>query len=61
MQGWSRALVHGLCLVLVIARLVHAYGVSQEHEDIRFRAGAIVTTFLVLAVASLLLLAGARL
>jgi hypothetical protein len=61
LQGWPAALVHGLCLVLVAARLVHAYGVSQEPEDVRLRAASIVTTFLVLIVASLLLLASAKL
>ena len=61
LQSWPSALVHGLCLVLLLARLVHAYGVSQEPEDIRLRAASIVSTFLVIAVASLLLLAGAKL
>ena len=56
LQGWSRWLVHALCLVLLAARLVHAYGVAQEPEDIRIRAGSMVVTFLVVLVAALLLL-----
>ena len=55
-QGWSRWLVHTLCLVLLFARLVHAYGVAREPEDIRIRASAMITTFMVLTVAALLLL-----
>jgi uncharacterized membrane protein YecN with MAPEG domain len=55
-QGWSRWLVHALCLVLLAARSLHAYGVSQEPEDIRLRATGMATTAGVLVVASLLLL-----
>src|SRR3954452_13151620 len=32
-QGRPPWLVHLLCLSLVGARVVHAYGVSQEHEN----------------------------
>ena len=56
LQGWSGWLVHALCLVLLAARLVHAYGVAQEPEDIRIRACSMVVTFLVVLVAALLLL-----
>ncbi len=55
-QGWSRWLVHALCLVLLAARALHAYGVSQEPEDIRLRATGMATTAGVLIVAALLLL-----
>ena len=55
-QGWSRWLVHALCLVLLAARALHAYGVSQEPEDIRLRATGMATTAGVLVVAALLLL-----
>ena len=58
-QGWPRWLVHGLCLVLLVARLVHAYGVAQEPEDIRFRATGMATTALLLVTAAVLLLYGA--
>jgi len=56
LQGWPRWLVHGLCLVLLAARLVHAYGIAQEPEDIRFRATGMATTALLLLIAAVLLL-----
>jgi uncharacterized membrane protein YecN with MAPEG domain len=55
-QGSSRWLVHALCLVLLAARSLHAYGVSQEPEDIRLRATGMATTAGVMIVAALLLL-----
>ena len=58
LQKWPHWLVHLLCLVLLAARLVHAYGVSQEPEDIRLRASAVPATFGVMVVAAFLLLAG---
>ena len=59
LQGWPRWLVHGLCLLLLAARLLHAYGVAQEPEDIRFRATGMATTALLLVIAAVLLLYGA--
>ena len=56
LQGWPHWLVHGLCLVLLAARLLHAYGVAQEPEDIRLRATGMATTALLLVVAAGLLL-----
>ena len=56
MQGWPRWLVHGLCLVLLTARLLHAYGIAQEPEDIRLRATGMATTAVLLVAASVLLL-----
>jgi len=59
MQGSARWLVHLLCLVMLVARLIHAYGVAQEPEDIRIRASAMVTTFTLLIVGAVTLLIGA--
>jgi uncharacterized membrane protein YecN with MAPEG domain len=59
LQAWPRWLVHGLCLLLLAARLLHAYGVAQEPEDIRFRATSMATTALLLVIAAVLLLYGA--
>jgi uncharacterized membrane protein YecN with MAPEG domain len=59
MQGRPAWLIHLLCLALVAGRVVHAYGVSQEHENIRLRIAGMATTFTVLAVAGLSLLARA--
>ena len=58
MQNWPRWLVHMLCIALLAARLLHAYGVAQEPEDIRLRASGAATTFVVIVVAALILLAG---
>jgi uncharacterized membrane protein YecN with MAPEG domain len=56
MQGWPRFLVHGFCLVLLAARLLHAYGIAQEPEDIRLRATGMATTAVLLVAAAGLLL-----
>ena len=56
LQGWPRWLVHGLCLMLLAARLLHAYGVAQEPEDIRLRATGMATTAGLLVIAAGLLL-----
>ena len=55
-QGWPHWLVHGLCLVLLAARLLHAYGIAQEPEDIRLRATGMATTAALLISAAVLLL-----
>lgn len=56
LQGWPHWLVHGLCLVLLAARLLHAYGIAQEPEDIRLRATGMATTAILLVAAAGLLL-----
>jgi len=56
MQHESRYVIHVLCIVLVIARIVHAVGVTPVNENFPMRAASVVTTFAVLAVAALLLL-----
>jgi uncharacterized protein len=56
MQGYSRLLLHALCITLLLARLVHAYGVGREPEDVRFRATATVTSASVIIITALLLL-----
>jgi uncharacterized membrane protein YecN with MAPEG domain len=58
LQSWPRWLVHMFCLVLLAARLLHAYGVAQEPEYIPYRATAMATTATLLIVASGLLLFG---
>ena len=59
MQGRPPWLVHLLCLSLVGARVVHVYGVSQEHENFRLRMAGMATTFTLLSVMALLLFARA--
>ena len=59
MQGRPAWLIHLICLALVAGRVVHAYGVSQEHENIRLRTAGMAATFAVLAVMAVSLLARA--
>jgi len=58
MQGWQSWLIHTLCAVLLVARVVHALGIAREPEDIRFRAAGMIATLSTLIIVSLLLLAG---
>ena len=57
-SGW---LVHGLCILLVAGRAVHAIGVSHTAENHRFRTFGMVTTLIVLGVTSSILLTGGSL
>jgi uncharacterized protein len=59
MQGRPAWWINVLCLGLIAARLVHAYGVAQEKENFRFRTAGVATTFIVLASSSLSLIGGA--
>lgn len=60
-QGWSPVIVHGLCILLLAGRIVHAFGVSREPEDFRYRVTGMSMTFTVLGTASSLILAGSLL
>lgn len=53
----SIVLVHGLCLCLLIGRILHALGVSQTRENYRYRVAGMTLTFIALGVAALMLLA----
>ena len=44
-----------LCGVLVIGRVVHAWGVSRDPEDTRFRVAGMAATFAVLAGAAIVI------
>ena len=52
-------LIHALGVSLLISRLVHAYGVSQQIENFRLRVFGMVTNFTVLGIAVLFLLSHA--
>ena len=52
-------LVHALGLALVVARGAHAYGVSQARENFKIRVFGMATTFAVILVSALFLLAQA--
>ena len=56
MEGRPALLIHLLCLALVVGRVVHAYGVSQEHENYRLLTIGMATTFTVLAVMAMALI-----
>ena len=56
MQGFSSVLVHTIGLILVAGRFVHAYGVSQEDENYRFRVIGMSLTFLAIGLSSLILI-----
>lgn len=48
-MGW---LIHILCLLLLGGRLLHAYGVSQVRENLRYRITGMATTFAVIVTAA---------
>jgi uncharacterized membrane protein YecN with MAPEG domain len=56
-EGARAVLVHALCAVLLVGRLVHAYGVSKLKEDYRFRVFGMASTFTALVGASVSLIA----
>jgi uncharacterized membrane protein YecN with MAPEG domain len=56
MLHMSRYLIHALCIVLIVARIVHAIGVTPVQENFSMRVGSVLATFAVLVIASLALL-----
>ena len=56
MQQQSRYLIHILCIVLIVARIVHAIGVTPVQENFPMRVTSVLATFAVLVIASLALL-----
>ena len=48
--------IHALCALLVVGRLVHAFGISQVEENFRYRVVGMVLTFTVIISASLSIL-----
>jgi uncharacterized membrane protein YecN with MAPEG domain len=48
--------LHGVRLLLITRRLVHAYGVSQDDENYRLRVVRMAMTFAAIIVAALLCL-----
>ncbi len=58
LQGHAFWLLHGLGLLLLCGRLLHAFGVAREPENIRFRVAGMALTFAAIALASLTNLAG---
>ena len=56
MQHYSRYLLHALCLVLLVGRLVHAYGISRTDEVLGYRIFGISLTILVTIIAAIMLI-----
>jgi uncharacterized protein len=56
MQSHSRYLIHILCIVLVIARVIHAVGVTPVNEIFQMRVAGVLGTFAVLVIAAIALL-----
>ena len=56
MRGLPYWLIHLLAIVLLIGRLIHAYGVSQAQENFTYRVTGMSLTFTAIASASLILL-----
>lgn len=55
-QGLGVVWLHSLGGFLLLGRLVHAYGVSQVHEQLLFRVAGMALTFIVLLSAAVILL-----
>lgn len=55
-SGAAPWLIHGLAITLLLGRVSHAYGVSQEREQFQFRISGMVLTFGALIIASLFIL-----
>lgn len=61
LSGYPRWTLHGIGLVLLAGRCVHAVGVSQVREKIRLRVGGMLATLVpILALGLMLLAATAR-
>ncbi len=56
LRGVAAVVLHVLCVCLLAGRLVHAYGVSQVRENLRFRGAGMVLTFIALGGAALAVL-----
>ena len=55
LRGLPAFLLAPLCIVLIGGRVLHAYGVSHENENFRFRIWGMMATFGVLGVSALCL------
>jgi len=55
-QSANAIVVHFLAALLLIARIVHAYGVSQTNEKLKFRIFGMFSTVLVIGICSIYLM-----
>ena len=54
LQGFSKVMIHAAGILLVISRLLHAFGVSKTKENFKFRISGMMTTMFLLVVAGCL-------
>lgn len=57
LRGASAAALHGACVALVVGRCLHAWGVSQVPETLRWRQAGMVLTLGAIATAAIRILA----
>ena len=55
-QLYSSWMIHGLSVALIIARISHAYGLSQANENFKFRIFGTATTLNIMATCAILIL-----
>ena len=55
LRGLPEWLLAPLCVVLVIGRALHAYGVAQANENFRFRTAGMMASFGVIGLSALCL------
>lgn len=58
LQRNSAYLLHALCLLLIVGRLIHAFAISQTSEKMPLRVTGTVTTHAVLIIAAIALIKG---
>jgi uncharacterized protein len=56
LKGLMPLMLHGLGAALLAGRCIHAYGVAQDPENLRFRITGMMLTFAVILLAAVLLL-----
>lgn len=55
-EGAAKLFIHLLAIMLLIGRAIHAYGISQEHENYTFRVSGMVMTFTSLIISAIYLI-----
>jgi uncharacterized membrane protein YecN with MAPEG domain len=56
MQRHSIYIIHILCIVLILSRIIHAVGVTPVNENFPMRVCSVLGTFAVLVIAAIVLL-----
>lgn len=56
MNGTDIYLMHCLCLSFSIGRVIHAYGLSQQNENLRYRMFGMIATIGVILITSIAIL-----